>query len=117
MIVEDEAISALVMKEELSAVGYDICGPVSTGEDAVRTAEREKPDVMLIDINLIGKMNGIDAAAQIRRFSSAHIIFLTGYSTKDICKIAADVNPSGFLDKPVVVDDVQRLIERLFESD
>mgnify|MGYP000877125902 CR=1 FL=1 len=66
LIVEDEAISALLIQKKLAAAGLDVLPPVATGEKAVELALNEKPDIVFMDIRLAGRMDGIEAAGRIR---------------------------------------------------
>lgn len=65
LIVEDESIIALEMKFKLEFEGYTIVGIVATGEEAIKIAHDENPDLILMDIMLRGKMDGIEAASMI----------------------------------------------------
>jgi CheY-like chemotaxis protein len=66
LIVEDESIVAKHIQHSLKKLGYFVVGICSSGEDAIKTAEDVKPDLILMDIMLKGDMSGIEAAAQIR---------------------------------------------------
>ena len=79
LIAEDEAISALSMQSALIRSGYNVCELVSTGEEAVEREKREKPDLVIMDVILNGRINGIEAAMQIRSRSDIPIVFITGY--------------------------------------
>ena len=67
LIVEDEAITAQLLEMQLDTAGYDIVGPSAKGEDAVKLAVDEKPDAILMDINLLGEMDGIEASHLIQK--------------------------------------------------
>ena len=82
-IVEDEAMTAMLLARNLRLVGYSTCGPVSTGEAAIQLAGEERPDVVLMDIRLAGAMDGIQAAADIKQRWGIPVIFMTGYSDAD----------------------------------
>ena len=66
LLVEDESIVAMDMERRLSTLGYSVIEHVLSGEDAVAKAEQEKPDLILMDIHLKGKMDGIQAAERIK---------------------------------------------------
>lgn len=101
LIVEDEAITALDIKQSLTGMGYDVCGVVSTGELAITRAGEYRPDLVLMDIKLAGEMNGIEAAAQIRERYGTAIIFLTAHVEDSTIEAAASTNPFGYLIKPI----------------
>lgn len=84
LIVEDEGIVALDLQNRLINSGYSVCGIISTGEEAVQRAKTERPDLVLMDIKLAGKMDGIEAARQIYADadSSIPVIYLSAYADK-----------------------------------
>lgn len=111
LIAEDEALIALIAQKRLSKTGYEVCGLVTSGEEAIEHAKTENPDVVLMDIRLAGEMDGVEAARQIGLFSKAMIIFTTGYSDASIKSRAKELNPAGYLIKPVNMQDVENIIQ------
>lgn len=111
LIVEDEALIALQLKMKLNRAGFEVCEPVGRGEDALMAVGQEKPDVILMDIRLLGEMDGIEAAWQIRRISSARIIFTTGHSDPEMKARAMSLNPTAYLLKPVEIHNLQSIIQ------
>lgn len=101
LIVEDEAIAALNIKMELGLAGYETCEFVVTGEAAIEKVEQEKPDVVLMDIFLKGKIDGIEAARKIRYNHDIPIIFMTGYDDNGTKERASEVEYVEYLIKPV----------------
>ncbi len=116
MIVEDEILLAMDLKSDLSGMGYEICELVGSGEDAIKNAEQERPDVVLMDIILDGEMNGIDAAREIRSRYGTRIIFVTGCEEEGIKKLAEAVRPVEFLIKPVEIEDIRLAIEKALQK-
>jgi YesN/AraC family two-component response regulator len=110
LIVEDEILIGLSLKMDLEQAGYLVIGPASSGPDAINTARNENPSIILMDIRLMGEMDGIEAAGQIRDFSSAKIIFNTGYQDNAIRERAMKLNPAGFLSKPIKPNQVDAII-------
>lgn len=84
LVVEDETLLSLSLESMLEEWRHDLVGSVSTGAAAVGAAREQTPDVVLMDINLAGGMNGVEAASQIRRFCDARIVFMTAYSDADL---------------------------------
>ena len=82
LIVEDESIIALNLKYDLEDLGYDVIGVVDTGDDAIDNAVEFRPDLTIMDINLKGDINGIQAAKKILALDLA-VIYLTA-NTDDI---------------------------------
>lgn len=100
MVVEDEGLVALEIKEGLEKMGYSVPYVVSNGMDAVSRALTEQPDLVLMDIRLDGNMDGIEAARQIRENFFVPVIFLTAHSDTDTLKRAKLAESYGYLLKP-----------------
>ncbi len=116
MLVEDEAMTAVLLKMNLETAGYDIVGPVATGEAAIDLASDEKPSVILMDIRLAGKIDGIEAVANILSFHNPYIIFMTGYSDEEIKARAKALNPAAYMVKPITPDSIETVISKLFSE-
>lgn len=110
LIVEDEIISAMSIGIAIRIWGCQVVGMVTSGEDAIRTAEAEKPDVVLMDICLGGSMDGICTAREIIGRLKIPVIFMTGYDDEDTIKAAEALKPLAVLFKPF---DPARLAELL----
>lgn len=117
LIVEDEVIIAMCMEMELEEAGYQIYETISTGEEAVMIARQDPPDVILMDVHLSGKIDGIEAAHQIQAFCSIPIIFMTGYPDKATEKKAKALNPLGFFTKPVPIYVLKPLLASITTTD
>ncbi|HSG22563.1 MAG TPA: EAL domain-containing protein [Azonexus sp.] len=100
MLVEDERIVAFDLKRQLQGFGYNVSSVVASGEQAVSRIAVEKPDLILMDIHLEGRMDGIEAASQIRAEHQIPVIFLTAYAEDDTLRRALDSRPFGYLIKP-----------------
>ena len=79
LIVEDEAIIAMEIENQLQGLGYEVTSIVDTGEKAIKKAEEDKPDLMLMDIRIKGEMDGIEAAEEIRNRFGIPVVFSTAY--------------------------------------
>lgn len=101
MIVEDDAVSAMSITKILEKAGYSVSSQAVSGEEAILKAETEKPDVILMDILLEGKMDGIETAQEINLKSNVPIIYLTGSDRHEIVERAAETDLSGYLIKPI----------------
>ncbi len=77
LIVEDERIVALDIKSSLENLGYTVTGIVASGEAALTKVAESRPDLVLMDINLKGDMDGVETAEQIRAHFSIPVIYLT----------------------------------------
>lgn len=114
LLVEDEAIIARYLTIELELEGYEVCGYVGSGEEAIERTKAENLDLILMDINLKGKIDGIDAAEEIQNLKNIPIIFMTGYSRLQYTERAAKLNPLGYFNKPIEVENIKPLVERHF---
>jgi PAS domain S-box-containing protein len=111
LIVEDESIVAEDIKSTVQKMGYSVAAVVSSGEDAVRKAEEKKPNLILMDIMLRGKMNGIEAAGQIRSAFNIPVIYLTAYADEKIIEDAKLTEPFGYITKPFENRELHSSIE------
>jgi signal transduction histidine kinase len=110
LIVEDEAIVAESIASKLKRFGYQVAGPVPTGEEAIRLAGEVRPDLVLMDIHLAGLIDGIDAADDISGRFHIPIIFLTAYADDQTLERAREVKPFGYLIKPFRERDLHATI-------
>jgi len=111
MIVEDEYIISADLRERVELLGYQVCGQTASGEEAVRLAKQERPDSILMDVVLCGRMDGIEAARQIRTDLNIPIIFLTAYMDEKSLERAQAVKPSGLLFKNCLDVELQAALE------
>ena len=99
LVVEDERITAEDIKSGLESAGYQVPALVSSGKDAIEKAGELKPDLVLMDIKLKGKMDGIAAAGQIKQLYDIPVIYLTAYSDEYTVQRAKITEPSGYIIK------------------
>ena len=111
MIVDDEAVITTQLEERLTSMGYEVSGMASSGEAAVEMAQRLKPDLILMDIVMRGKIDGIAAAAIIKEKQDIPVIFLTGYTENHFIKRAKHVEPYGYIVKPFQEREIKASIE------
>jgi CheY-like chemotaxis protein len=111
LVVEDEAIVGMGIKQKLEDLGHEVLDIVFTGEDAVKRALETKPDIILMDIVLKGNMDGIEAASKIRDHLDVPIIYLTAYSDEDVLNRARITEPYGYILKPFKKSEVNANIE------
>jgi len=116
LLVEDEVITAMQMRAELQREGFTVPKFITTGEEALAYAAREKPGLLLMDINLAGKMDGIDAAARIGELYPVSVIFVTGYEDEEIRNRANAVSPLRYLVKPVRTAELAAIIDSWLEN-
>lgn len=113
MIVEDEAIVALMIENKLTENGYKAPLIVDNGEEAIRNLEEIEPDLILMDINIKGEFDGIETAKQIREKVDVPIIFMTAYADEKTQQRAKISGLSGYLIKPFDGKELRSKIEML----
>jgi CheY-like chemotaxis protein len=101
LIVEDEFFISLHTTTLVEALGHAVVGVAVSADAAIRLAEKEGPDVVLMDIRLAGARSGIDAAREIRERFGIGSIFVTANSDVQTRQSAEAVQPLGFLVKPL----------------
>jgi DNA-binding NarL/FixJ family response regulator len=111
MVVEDEAIIAIRLQERLTAMGYHIIGISYSGEDAMAQARRLRPDLILMDIMIPGKMDGIAVAKSVKTELDIPVIFLTAFSEDKIIDRAKQAEPYGYLVKPFQDRELKACVE------
>jgi two-component system, response regulator PdtaR len=114
LLVEDEAIIARYLRLELELEGFEICGFVANGKDAIRISLEEKPDLILMDINLQGDLDGIETMEIIRENQQIPVIFMTGYSRNEYTERANKLNPISYFIKPVEAEFISPIIKEYF---
>ncbi len=116
VIVEDEAIVAMENKLGLNNAGHNIVAVVSSAKEAILAFKENAPDLMLMDIQLKGEMDGIDVMTEIRQHSLIPVIFVTGNSdhrTKE--RIEAIANAS-YMSKPLLGSEIIAEVNRMLSD-
>lgn len=111
LIVEDEMIIGANISLQLTQMGYQVTGIVPRGEDALHRLEKNMPDIVLLDINLKGNIDGIETAQRMQKKYSIPIIYLTANADDAHFKRAKTTNPYAFISKPFKKIDLQHAIE------
>jgi two-component system, response regulator PdtaR len=111
LVVDDEAIITMQLEERLSTMGYSVAGMAASGEDAVEKARSIRPDLVLMDIVMPGKMNGIEAAKIITDELDIPVVFVTSYADDTIIQKAKSVRPYGYIVKPFNELEIKAAIE------
>ena len=112
LIVEDDGIIALSLMELLQRSGFDVPDMVASGEQAIETVKSSPPDLVLMDIRLAGKIDGIETARQIRTDFGIPVIFITAHSETDLQATAEKISPYGFFVKPFFEREVLSAIRK-----
>ena len=110
VIVEDEAVVAMDIRCQLESLGYEVVGEFVSGEDACERAPELEPDLVLLDIELQGEIDGITAASRFRELGTP-VVFLTAYADEDTLRRAKAARPQGYILKPFDDDDLRVTVE------
>ncbi len=111
LIVEDDDIIARVEEWRLKNLGYVVCGRAITGAEAMELVANKKPDVVLMDINIKGDMDGIETARMIKSGFNIPVIYVTSHSDGATLERAKGTKPDGFITKPFEDNDLRIAIE------
>lgn len=116
LIVEDDLILNLLYESYFERLGYDTEGELVYGKTAIEMAKKINPDLIVMDISLEGDLDGIDAMAEIRKFSDVPVIYITGNSDPLHVKRAKETEYIDYLTKPIEFDDLKQSLEKHFNS-
>ena len=111
LIIEDEALIAEELRERLSRLGITVIAAVSSAEQGVEIATRERPDLVLMDIRLSGAKDGVQAAKEIRERLDVPIVYLTAHSDYRTIERVHQTEHDGFILKPFLRGELQSTID------
>lgn len=114
LIVEDKSIIAESLAATIEKAGYSIAGKATSGEDALTLIEKEMPDIILMDIHLSGKLDGIQTVEKLNKKNNIPVIYLTDFHDEETIKRAKHTHPSAYLLKPYQEKDLLIAIEIAF---
>lgn len=111
LVVEDEMIIGAKISMQLTGLGYEVTGVLPRGEEVISHIGGEKPDIVILDIQLKGKLDGIETAALIEAGFQIPVIYLTANADDATFGRAKHTKPAAFISKPYKQIDLQRAIE------
>jgi PAS domain S-box-containing protein/putative nucleotidyltransferase with HDIG domain len=111
LVVEDESIVARDIRNMLLGIGYEVTAVTSDAEEAVKIAEKEQPQLVLMDIMLKGDISGVEAADQIYSRLNIPVVYLTAYADETTLQRAKETEPFGYLLKPFEERELKSTIE------
>jgi CheY-like chemotaxis protein len=111
LVVEDDGIITTRLRNMLTGLGYDVSGGVASGKRAIQQAIETRPDLVLMDIDLVGEMDGIEAAGQINARFELPVIYLTAFAEDALLQRAKITEPFGYLLKPFESRELYATIE------
>ena len=111
LIVEDEAVVSLDITRRLEKMDYEVIGRVASGEEALELVQTNPPNLVLMDINLQGEIDGIDTATQLYQNHNIPVIYLTAYAGNSTLERAKESKPYGYILKPFKERELHAAIE------
>lgn len=115
LIVEDDMIIGAKISMQLTNLGYEVTGIIPRGEEAIMHVTQNKPDIVLLDINLKGDLDGIETATKMQETANIPIIYVTANTDEATFNRAKETRPYAFIGKPIKNLDLQRAIELTIE--
>jgi DNA-binding NtrC family response regulator len=116
LIVEDERIIGFDLRRRLARMGYTVVAITASGEDAIAYAQQLRPDVVLIDVQLRGPIDGVEAAQHIWTQHQIPVVFMSGDTTVETLERVWRTVPAGYLSKPFFEDQLRAALERTLET-
>ena len=110
LVVEDDKIVSHDIRSQLAALGYESVGHATRGEQAILLVEEMRPDLVMMDIQLAGAMDGIATAHAIRSRFSVPVVFLTAYAADEVLARAKLTEPFGYIIKPFTERELRTVI-------
>jgi len=117
LIAEDNMIISMVLEKQVRKMDHRVAGPVSTAEDAINTAEKLSPELILMDVQLKDSMDGIEAMKRIRENSDVPVIYISGNSDLYNLKRARETRFVEYMVKPIRLEDLELAIEKALHGD
>lgn len=111
LLVEDERIASMDIQEMIEEAGYSVADATSNAESALEVLDSDPVDLVIMDINLPGEMDGIEATEKINEQYDIPVIYLTAFSNEETLDRARETEPAGYLVKPITQVDVKATIE------
>ena len=112
MVVEDEVLVGIMLCRKLRSYGYEVGEVVTTGEEAIKRAAQEQPEVILMDVTLAGEINGLEAARQIKEAYDIPIIIFSGYDQKLLSEQTDAIQPVADISKMGNMSEITAAIEK-----
>ena len=111
LLVEDDDVIARVEDWRLKNLGYTVCGRATSGAEAMELVVNAKPDLVLMDINISGDIDGIETARMIKKGFNIPVVYVTSHSDGPTLERAKETQPDGFIVKPFDDNDLRVAIQ------
>lgn len=116
LVVEDDFVQFLSIEVAMKVWGYEVLGPAASSEQVLESVIRDKPDLVLMDVNIQGSMDGIDTAKEILDKYKIPVMLITGYALSELQHRLQSVKAAGFLMKPYEHQELKCAIETLLSA-
>ena len=116
LVVEDEFLIAFDIKERVEKFGYEVLNIVDSGEEAIEKTGDMRPDLVLMDVTLKGKIDGAEAAREILSRFRIPVIFITAHSDEETLKRLRKISPFGCFTKPLDVWELRERMEKVLSK-
>ena len=116
LIVEDDYSAATYLRDLLVDIGYIVSSILQSGEDAISFIKESSVDIILMDIELEGKLDGIETVKEISKISNPYIIYITALTDKKTFSRAKATFPEHFLSKPFNKHQLLDIIDQILDS-
>jgi two-component system, response regulator PdtaR len=113
LITEDNWLVAAEWRAALEDAGYEVVGMATSADEALELCREESPDLILMDIRLLGDRDGIEAAQEARRLYEIPSVFVSAHDDSDVRRRAAEARPLGWITKPVLASRIPELLVQL----
>lgn len=114
LIVEDEFIIAILIEKQINKLGYNVIAKATNGQKTIDIVKENNCDLVLMDIKILGDLDGVQTMQEIRTFSDIPVIYITGNSDPTTREKAMETNPAGYIIKPIEIDVLKKAIEGVF---
>lgn len=114
LIVEDDLLLSLLEEKLLHKMGYNVVGKVTSGEKAVMEFQKLKPDFIIMDIALSGKLDGIEATKKIREYAEIPVVFVSGNPDRFERSFSVKEGFTEFVSKPFTFKNLAEPISRIW---
>ncbi len=116
MIVEDDFIIRMFIEKVVKSLGAEIVAKASESSEAIGLCKQYLPDLILMDIGIRGKIDGIETTKQIKQECKTQVIYLTGNSDEKTLERAKETSPYGFIFKPIDEVKLVRELQNFFDT-
>ena len=114
LVVEDDRLFLISLEWALDKIGCQVAAVVDNAEDALLFLRKEQPDLIITDISIKGKMNGLDLVRKVRELHPVPVIFITAFEDQELFRQASAIRHASFLVKPLTVATLRNTVQQLF---